>query len=45
MVIKENRKLFDPLPPRTTSFCLIDAHSDNDYESIVVAFEKLKHQI
>ena len=42
MTIKDNSRLYEPLPPRIPSFCLIDAHSDNDYETISYKFRKIK---
>lgn len=44
MTIKGKSRLYQPLPPIIPSFCFIDAHPDNDYETIVTNFEKLKSQ-
>ncbi len=38
MVIQANRKLFDPLPPRPIHFCIIDAHPDNEHQSLINSF-------
>lgn len=38
MVIPENRKLFDPLPPREISFCVLDAYPGNNLQQVKISF-------
>lgn len=44
MTTKENRRLFEPLPPREVYYCFVDAHPSSSNEELKASVEALKAQ-